>query len=68
MEADHKKNIQQQISVISVKLIGNKIYDSDVIICSFEYFSTSCVIYNQLKHNFQLPSVSTLTRNASKIF
>ena len=39
METGHKKNIiQQQILVMSVKLIGNKIYDSDIIIRSFKYF------------------------------
>ena len=55
METDHKKNIiQQQISVMSAKLIGNKIYNSDVVIRSFEYFSTSRALYNQLRNDFQL--------------
>ena len=68
METDHKKNIiQQQISVMSAKLIGNKIYNSDVVIRSFEYFSTSRALYNQLRNDFQLPSVSTLTRITSKV-
>ena len=42
-------------------------YPPEVIVRAFEYFARSRSLYNQLRNDFQLPSVATLTRITSKV-
>ena len=49
------------------KTVGNKLYTPEILIRSFVYFSTSRALYNSLRNDYQLPSISTLTRIYSKI-
>ena len=44
-----------------------KLYDADTIVQAFEYFATSRALYHKLGEDFQLPSVSTLTRITSTV-
>ena len=68
MDIDHKKDvIQKQISVMSPKSVGTEIYGPEEIVRAFEYFATSRALYNRLRKDFQLPSITTLTRLTSKI-
>ena len=46
--------------------VGEKKYESEIIIRSFEYFAMSRALYNRLRDDYQLPGVSTLTRLTSK--
>ena len=65
---DHKTDIiQQQISAQAPKRIGEFLYDTDIITRAFEYFATSRALYTKLRRDYQLPSISTLTRITSKV-
>ena len=65
---DHKKDvIQKQISVMSPKPVGKEIYVAEEIVRTFEYFVTSRALYNRLRKDFQLLSITTLTRLTSEI-
>ena len=44
-----------------------KIYDADIIVHAFEYFSTSRSLYNRIWVDYQLPSIQTRTRLISKV-
>ena len=46
--------------------VGEKKYESEIIIRSFEYFAMSRALYNRLRDDYQLPGVTTLTRLTSK--
>ena len=52
---------------MSAKTFGTKINGPEIIIRAFEYFATSRSLYNRLRVDYQLPSVSTLTRITSKV-
>ena len=67
-EPDNKqKRILQQISAMEPKCFGEKIYFPGMIIRAFSYFATSRALYFQLRADFQLPSIRTLTRITSKV-
>ena len=68
LEVDHKKEIiQQQLSVMCPKIVGTHIYGTEIIVRAFEYFATSRSLYNRLREDYKLPSISTLTRITSKV-
>ena len=68
LPSDHKTDIiQQQISAQAPKRIGYFLYDTDIITRAFEYFATSRALYTKLRRDYQLPSISTLTRITSKV-
>ena len=47
-------------------IVGQKVYNIETIIRSYSYFSTSRSLYNQLRKEFKLPSVKTLTKIISR--
>ena len=54
MVFDPKKDIlSQHFSAIAHKMVGMK-YTLDVVIRAFEYYATSCSLFNRLKEDFQL--------------
>ena len=55
------------MKAMSAKTFGTKIYGPEIIIRAFEYFATSRSLYNRLRVDYQLPSVSTSTRITSKV-
>lgn len=68
MEVDDKKQvIQQQLQAMGTQQIGKPLYTPDIIMRAFQYFATSRCLYERLRHDFQLPSVQTLTRITSKV-
>ena len=48
-------------------MVGDKKYDTSTIVRAFEYFSVSRSLYNRLRHDYELPSISLLTRITSKL-
>ena len=42
-------------------------YSPEVIVRAFEYFARSRSLHNQLRNDFQLPSIATLARITSNI-
>jgi len=68
IELDNKKKIIfQHISSMGPKVVGKKIYSPEMIVRAFVYFATSRSLYQQLRVDYQLPSVRTLTRITSKV-
>ena len=59
--------MQQQLCVMAPVNVGKQLYGPDIIIRAFEYFATSRTLYNRLRRDFQLPSITTLTRITSKV-
>ena len=49
------------------KLVTDKKYSVETMIRAFEYFAMSRATYNHLREDFQLPSITTLTRLTSKV-
>ena len=47
-------------------MIGIK-YSSDIVIRAFGYYATSRTLYNRLRDDLQLPSLTTLRRIMSKV-
>lgn len=67
-EPDHKLNIlQEHLQCMSANKVGEPVYNHEVIVRAFEYFSTSRVLYNRLRYDYLLPSIQTLTRLTSKV-
>ena len=64
-----KKNVihQQLNSMNNITYVGEKKYSVEMFIRAFEYFALSRATYNRLRRDFQLPSISTLTRITSKV-
>ncbi|KAK7106695.1 hypothetical protein V1264_017922 [Littorina saxatilis] len=68
LELDNKKKvIQEQLQAMGTQQIGKPVYTPDMIIRAFTYFATSRCLYERLRHDFQFPSVRTLTRITSKV-
>ena len=64
----HKKNIvQQQVSAMAPVTVGMQSYGPEIIVRAFEYFAISRTLYNRLRIDQQLPSVTILTRITSKV-
>ena len=66
---DHKRNvISEQISSMdSLTYVGEKKYAADVIARALEYFATSRSLYSRLRDDFELSSISLLTKLTSKV-
>ena len=56
------RTILNQISLLALIAIGNRKYNNETIVQAFEYFVTSRSGYSKFQRDFELPSVSTLTR------
>ena len=66
-ETSKTQILHQQLRCTSARKFGMKLYDADTIVRAFEYFVTSRALYHKLGEDFQLPSVSTLTRITSTV-
>ena len=51
----------------NITYVGEKKYSVEMFIRAFEYFALSRATYNRLRRDFQLPSISALTRITSKV-
>ena len=61
-----KEILMQQISAMSPVVVGQNIYSPEVLIRAFEYFATSRALYQIIREDYKLPSV-TLTLLTSKV-
>ena len=59
--------IHEQLKASSARKVGRKLYDPETIVRAFDYFATSRALYYKLRHDFQLPSATTLTRITSSV-
>ena len=67
-DLDNKMEVMQEhFSAMSPQCVGKPLYSQDMIVRAFEYFCTSRSLYQRLRHDYQLPSVQTLTRITSKV-
>ena len=70
LEVDKKKlllsGIVESIVQTYVTYVGEKRYSIDILVRTFEYFALSQSTYNHLRQDFQLPSISTMTKMTSK--
>ena len=68
-EIKSKKNIiEQQLFSMGDKLVTDKKYSVKTMIRAFEYFAMlPHATYNRLREDFQLPTITTLTRLTSKV-
>lgn len=66
---DHKKSIifEQMLSMNSLVFIGEKKYSPDMVARAFEYFSLSRTLYSRLRDDYELPSISLMTKLTSKV-
>ena len=68
MDIDHKKEmLLQQVKVMAPKIVGEKTYPAAFLVMAFCFFATSRALYNRLREDYVLPSVSTLTNLTSKV-
>ena len=47
--------------------VGKRVYSTETLTRAFEYFAMSRITYSKLREDYQLPSVTTLTRLISKV-
>ena len=47
--------------------VGNRMYSQELIVRTLQYFGTSRSLHNQLRIDYQLPSIEILTRTTSKV-
>ena len=64
-ESEKVKIIPQQMQVSGVSRGNRKLYTPDVLVRAFSYYAVSTSLYERLKKDYQLPSVSTLARITS---
>ena len=65
-EASHKVDIlHQQIKSMRTPSRGQKMYSPDEIVRAFTYYVTSRSLYNQMRKDYPLPSITTLNRITS---
>ena len=67
MEIDNKKCVLQEHLSAMAPTVGKKTYSQELVLRVFQYFPTSRGLYNQLRIDYQLPSIKTLTRATSKV-
>ena len=70
LSKSNKKDVfLQEIDCMGWSLthIGKKKYSAEIIARAFEYFATSRSLYQRLRDDYELPSVTTLTRLTSKV-
>lgn len=65
----HKVEIllEQVKSMNSLTYVGEKKYSAETIARAFEYFAVSRSLYRRLREDYELPSISTLTKITSKV-
>ena len=67
LEVDKKKVLVSGIVVsMGVTYVAEKRYSIDKLVPTFKYFVLSQSTYNHLRQDFQLPSISTLTKMTYK--
>jgi hypothetical protein len=67
-EVSHKVDIlRQQLAATGVATVGHFKYSTETIVRSFGYLATSRSAYSRLRQDYELPSISTLTRLTSKV-
>ena len=64
-EARKVKVIHQQIQVSAAGGGNKKLYSPEVLVRAFSYYAVSRSLYERLRNDYQLPSVSTLARITS---
>ena len=57
--------LHRQVSAMGVKSVGERKFSNATIVRAFGYFALSRTAYNRLHQDFDLPSVTTLTRMTS---
>ena len=68
MEVDDKKCIiHEHLSVMAPVVIGKTMYSQELIVREFQCFAISRSFYNQLRIDYQLPSIKIITRITSKL-
>ena len=69
LEIDNKKTvINQQLLAMGVTTqVGERKYETGTFVRAFEYFALSRSMYRRLRVDFELPSITTLTRLTSKV-
>ena len=68
LQMDNKKTIiHQQSNLLNQTKVGEIKYPVQIIVRAYEYFSKSRTLYNRLRSDYQLPSISTLTKVTSKV-
>ncbi len=67
MPVSRKKNIiMEHLNAMKVPTVGERLYSSYCIVRAFEYFTVSRSLYSRLREDYQLPSISTLTKLTSR--
>ena len=68
-EKSHKQTtlLQQAESLGNISSVCKQKSSPEIIVRAFEYFARSQSLYNQLRNDFELPSIATLTRMTSKV-
>ena len=61
-----KIHLEDVGSLSRIQKVGVKVYDSATMVRAFDIFATSRAAYQRLLSQYQLPSVTTLTRLTSK--
>ena len=67
MEIDNKKCVFQEHLSGMATAVGKRMYSQELIVRAFQYSATSRSLYNQLRVDYQLPSIKALTRITSKV-
>ena len=62
-----KTVIKEQTKVMSTQVIGQRVYDPEILVRAFQHFVTSRASYKMMRGNLKLPSEKTLTRLTSKV-
>ena len=66
LEAKKKVLLSEIVQSMGVTYVGEKRYSIDTLVRTFEYFVLSQSAYNHHRQDFQLPSISTITKVTSK--
>ena len=64
-ESEKVKIIHQEMQVSGVSRGNRKLYTPEVLVRAFSYYAVSRSLYERLRNDYQLPSVSTLARITS---
>ena len=67
MAIDNKKCVLQDHLSAMAPTVGKRMYSQELIVRAFQYFATSRSLYSQLRIDYQLPSIKTLTRITLKV-
>nr|XP_047136892.1 uncharacterized protein LOC124813634 [Hydra vulgaris] len=59
--------LQEHFDAMSPVIVGKKKYNPEIIIRAFEYYSLPRSLYDRLRQDYQLPSISLLQKITSKI-